>query len=144
MERRGDTHKLTTQRSKLHTKDGIVRRWIFLDTLSCSGVLCLLKTHQMLLTDKVRNVTWRWKWNSIPLEYKCAALPLWIKIRTQNFNNYRTIDKPLYTSYLMTNQKMLKYCCFTPKTVMGSFSTLWWGSSLSWNTTQCSLVVSDY
>jgi len=46
--------------------------------MSCSsGVLCFLGTHQMLLTDEVRNVTWRWTWNYTLLEYKCAALPLW-------------------------------------------------------------------
>jgi hypothetical protein len=41
------------------------------------------------------------------LEYKCAALPLWIKVRTQNFNNYRIIDKHLSTFYFKTTQKML-------------------------------------
>lgn len=57
-EMRGDIYKLTKQGSQLHIKDEIVQRRIFLDTLGCSsGVLCLLGTHQMLLTDEVRNVT---------------------------------------------------------------------------------------
>lgn len=93
----------------------------FVDTLSCSSsVLCFMGTHQMLLTDRVR----RWNWNYVPPEYNCAALRLWMNIRTQNFNNYRIIDKQLSTFYFMTTHNDVIILLLHTKACHGLFLVL--------------------